>query len=97
MCTNVNTVVTAISYVSPAKWALDGLLLLTMAGYDYTAEGSSSSISGNSILQQSYCFNTWRHGNNETVSFFALGGMVVILLAAFFISARLVQGGFKSN
>jgi len=99
MCTNVNNVVCAVSYVSPPKWAMDGLLQLTMANYDYTfnSMGSTSVISGDSILNSNYCFRTWRHANNEYLSFIALGAMVCVLLVVFLISARLVQGGFKSN
>ncbi|ETO09381.1 hypothetical protein RFI_27996 [Reticulomyxa filosa] len=98
MCINVHTIVAAVSYVSPPKWAMDGLLQLTMATYQYTADIMGISPShGSAILHDSYCFGTWRHGNSKTVSFFALGGMVCVLLIAFFISARLVQGGYKNN
>ncbi|ETO04929.1 hypothetical protein RFI_32467, partial [Reticulomyxa filosa] len=99
MCTNVHNVVCAVSYVSPPKWAMDGLLQLTMAKYHYYVPSPSSSpisISGQSILVDDYCFDTWRHATNEAVSFLALGSMVGILLIAFFISARLVQSGFRS-
>ena len=54
----VSDVVAAVSWFSPTKLALDGLMLLTVKDIVYDDDGTL--IAGSEIMDQRYCFNTWR-------------------------------------
>jgi uncharacterized membrane protein YwzB len=98
LCKNVDNNVSFASWISPTKWALDGLIYDTMERNKYVYKPDLNpevTITGTSILNDEYCFNTWRHASDATVSFIALGIMLGILLCVFFLSARLVQKGHR--
>jgi len=99
ICTNVNSFVAGISWISPSKHALDGLLLSTVNGYvytDYTDNKIDDSnakyyVQGSTVLDDTYCFQTWRHSSNLFEAYLSLIIYLAIITIVFLISARVRQ------